>query len=553
MDNTLKENLINFFGEKEWEKLKAEDPSLIAFESSSNWQSGFQVAQSFYHNENPLADLTYGLSNAKAQPLNWRSIQAKCWELYRTFGPVNASTNSKADYAAGSGFGADSDNLDIRLYLKDFFYSYRNRLYATLPGWVIRMLGEGELFLLIAFDKEAKATVRVIEPSRIGRDTVNDGLITDPDDVTQTIWYEYYTTTLNGSELEYIPDIRVVFDPSLLAKVDIDRKLSENSWGGNKFKAIGGYNRFILHWKNLTGIPEYKRDISALATVLEAVNLYWNAIKWQLDHKKAQCAYTNVLTFDDTPAGKVAWQIWNRLTDEEKAKSGLTKQLTPGSTIVLMPGLKFDVKAPQLTKITGENQDILNIAGAGARTPQDLWQGQASGATHASLKSSRSPLEMEIENLQYKLGNLVKYEVLRACFFVAAKMGKFPETFEVEEIVDVKKGEPTFKKIKTEPIELVNLSFPDIKFEQQIEGKVNAYLGSQHAGLTSIGVSDSKVAKEMGVDNLNALRREQIKERQKFGEPKPRPLPGQENNTLKSNPEKPATPKQSDKNEEQPK
>lgn len=504
------------FTKEQWGALCEEDPSLRVFEAASQWQDGFSVANTYFAS-NPLAEAVRPGIDEKGQPSSWRDLQKKCWELYRSFGPVNASINSKADYVAGKGFGAYSDNIDINLFLKDLFYSYRNKLYSTINGWAIRMQAEGELFLLFVFDENGKATIRILEPSRIGSGNSNDGLLVDPDDVTQTLFYEY-----NGSESELIPDMRIALDPKLLEKTKempgFNAEKTKKSKGGRKFKGLGGYRRFVLHWKNLTGIPEYKRDISVLSTVLEAINLYWNAIKWQLDHKKAQCAYTNVLTFSETPAGKVAWQVWNKMSEEDRAKTGLTKQFTPGSTLVLMPGLTYDVKAPQLTKLEGENSDILNIAGAGARTPQDLWQGQSSGATYASLRSSRSPLELEVENLQYKLGNFFKYEVLRVCFHVASVLGNFPVFFDKEEVVAVREGEPQFKTIKTEPIELVRLTFPDVSFEEKIEGKVNAYLGSQHLGLASIGMSDEKIAEEMGIDDLSRQRRLRMLEKKQFGE-----------------------------------
>lgn len=510
-------NIDELFTPEQWSKLCEQDPSLRIFEAASQWQKGFSVANTYFATS-PLAEATSSGSEGKSATSQWRTLQQKCWELYRSFGPVNASINSKADYTAGKNFGVYSDNLDINLYLKDFFYSYRNRLYYTCPGWVIRMLAESELFLLLAFDEVGKATVRVLEPSRIGNGSVNDGLLVDPDDATQTLFYDYY-----GSDNELIPDVRIALNPELLAKAKkldgFDTKKTEKSRApGAKFKKIGGYRRFVIHWKNLTGIPEYKRDISVLSTVLEAVNLYWNAIKWQLDHKKAQCAYTNVLRFEDSPTGKIAWQLWNKMTDEEKENTGLTKQLTPGSTLVLMPGLAYDVKAPQLTKLSGENEDLLNIAGAGARTPQDLWQGQSAGATHASLKSSRSPLEMEIENLQNKLGNFFRYEVLRVCFHVYSMLTGFPPLFDKEEVESISGGTPKFRKIQVEPVELIRVTSPNVTFDEGIEKKVNAFLGSQHNGLSNIGVSSERIAEELGVDDLSRQRREKLLEEKEYGE-----------------------------------
>lgn len=509
------------FTQAAWDDICKVDPTFMQFRSASQWQGGYDVAK-VYFADNPLAEIAEEVTkDGKGKSPNWRDLQKKCWELYRTFGPVSAAINSKADYTTGHGFSVYSPVLDIRTQLNDIFYSYRNRLYATINGWTIRMLAEGELFLLLAFDDEGKVTVRCLEPERIGKGTRNDGLLTNPDDVTHTLFYEHYYTKQDS---ELIPDISVAFNPDILKEVKVkdiegyDEKKTERSKGkGGKFGKVGGFRRFILHWKNLTGINEYKRDLSVISTVLEAIHLYWNAIKWQLDHKKAQCAYTNVVGFEDSPQGRIAYSLWKSLSEDERKATGLTGALTPGSTVFLLPGMTFEVKAPQLAKLEGENQDLINVAGAGVRSPQDLFQGQASGATYASLKASRSPLEVEIKNTQYKLSNFMRYEFLRACFTVASKVSSFPEFFPKEDIQEFREGNPVFVTVQVEPIELVELTFPEVSFEEKIEGKAGAYLGSKHAGLRSIGISDRKIAEKMGVSDLARQRAERALEERVYG------------------------------------
>ncbi|MBI5234463.1 MAG: hypothetical protein HY880_08925, partial [Deltaproteobacteria bacterium] len=294
-------------------------------------------------------------------------------------------------------------------------------------------------------------------------------------------------------------------------------KTKKSKGPGNKFKSVGGVRRFILHWKNMTGIPEYKRDISVISTVLEAVHLYWNAIKWQLDHKKAQCAYTNVVGFEDSPQGRIAYSLWKSLTDDERKTTGLTGTLTPGSTVFLLPGMNFEVKAPQLAKLEGENQDLMNVAGSGMKSPQDLFQGQASGSTYASLRASRSPLEVEIKNTQNKTQNFLLYEFLRACFFVPGQIGKFAIKFKKDDIVGFVNGMPVFEQIDVEPIELIEITFPEISFEEKLEGKAGAYLGSKHAGLRVLGISDKKIAEKMGVGDLARQRALRALEEKAYG------------------------------------
>lgn len=514
-------DIKKIFSEERWNQLCIEDPSYKIFETSSSWQENFSTAKVYVNDDsNPLADVKITASEEKGKSPIWRNLQSKCWEQYRSFGPISALINSKADYVTGKSFDIYSDHLKIDPFLRDLIYSYRNRLYQNITGWVIRMIGEGELFLLLAFNDDGKATVRVLEPSRIGKGSY-DGLIADPDDITNSLLYEYYNSK---SASELIPDIRIAFNPTLLKVAQgssrFDAKKIQNSKGNNKFRSIGGFRRFIVHWKNLTGIPEYKRDVSALSTTLESINLFWSLLKVQIDTKKSQCKYVNVISFEDTPQGRIAYGLWCKLTDDEKKASGITAGYTPGSTLVLMPGMKMDIKSPQLSRLSGENQDILNIAGAGARSPQDLFQGNIGDATYSSLRISRSPLQMEIETLQHKLKNFIKYEFLRSVFYVASKVGDFPAYFYKDIITNVKDGEGEIETVKVEPCELVNVTFPHIVFDEKFEGKVNAYLGSKHAGLSSIGISDSKIAEEMGIDDLGRQKRNQILERKIFGEPK---------------------------------
>jgi len=508
------------FSAEQWAEICKLDPTYSQFMATSNWQSSRDVAN-VYFAENPLAEIIgAAVKDGKGKSANWRELQKKCWELYRGFGPISSAVNSKADYTTGHGFSIYSSNLEIRTWLKDFIYSYRNRLYAALNGWLIRMLAEGELFVLLIFDEEGRATVRLLEPDRIGKGASKDGILTNPNDVTQTLFYEHY---YDRQSSELIPDVSILLNPDVMLPIVkdvegyVESKTERSRGTGGKFKKIGGYNRFILHWKNLTGIHEYKRDMSVISTVLEAVNLYWNAIKWQLDHKKAQCAYTNVIKFSDSPQGRIAYGLWKSLTEAERKATGLEGALSPGSTIFLLPGMEYDVQSPQLSKLEGENQDLLNVAGAGMKSPQDMFQGQSAGATHASLRASRSPLEMEIKNVQYKLHNFLVYEVFRACFHVSSMFGKLAPTFKKEEVEEFREGIPKFAQVDVEPIELVEITFPEISFEGKPEGQASAYLGSKHSGLRSLGISDKKIAEKMGIGDLERQRAQRALEEKQYG------------------------------------
>jgi len=502
-----------------FDKIVQSDPTLEIL-ASAPWQSTFSAA--VYTSDPSIEDVTAD-GDSKPPKDDWATLQSHCWSKYRNFGPINATVNAKSDYTAGSGFDVYSDDLDISRFLFDLWYSRRNRLYSRAPGLMTRMQAEGELFLLLVFDEEGRVTIRVVEPGRIKGDTgdatdKSAGLISNPDDATETLFYIY-------KENELIPDINIAFDPDLLKVAKtipvFDVKKTAPSLGkGGKYKKIGGYRRFILHWKNLTGIHEYKRDTSSLYAILEALNMYWNAIKWQLDHKKAQAAYALEFDFEDSGTGKLAWLLYKKMTPAEKKAAGFSGALTPGSRIMTPPGVKLSIKNPQLQKMDGENRDLLNLAGAGASSPTDMFQGDSRNTSHAAIQSTRAPLELDIENMQYKFSCFVKYELLRSCFYVASQFGLLPEVFKKPMVrrKPGKKGyDASIEFIDAEPIELIGINTPVVRFEGDPHEKASAFLGNNHEGLKTIGLSNERIARSMGIRDLTLERDKKFIEDQKYG------------------------------------
>jgi len=496
------------FTTDEWDDFCKEDPSLKLM-ATTTWQSTtVNIGEDLMAESLPTDTETRGNHPYR------EDIQKKSWNAYREEGPINAYVHSTADMVAGKGFGCYSDDKEIDLYLKDLFYSYRNQLYTRVYSWMIRMIAEGELFLLLAFDDEGNATVRTLEPGRISE---TDGMILDPDDASTTLFYRY--TGAGGTE-ELIPGIAIAFNPDLqkTVKDKLSADLLKKSKGKRAFKPVGGYRRFVIHWKNLTGIHEYLRDIPYMSATLEYFYLYKNALKWGLDYKKAQSSYAVLFKFDESPTGRMAWHLWQRMTPAQKEATGLTKPITPGTRLFMMPGITCEIKAPQFSKLSGENQDLLNMAGAGARSPQDLWQGQSSGSTHASLRASRSPLEIFVSNLQDKFSNFFQYELLRACFHVKSSVSQFPETFK-KSVTYEAKGKLVTEDIDVEPCELVTVTAPRISLEQDPEKQTSALLGNKHSGLSGLGMSDTAIAERLGVNDLSRQRREKGVQRDIYGDP----------------------------------
>ena len=547
-------NLKDIFSPNEWNALDAIDRNFLA---SASWQDSSNFSTNALSSEQIINFNAAAVDESKPQDSSWRNLQALTYTKYKTFGPLNAAVNSKADYVAEAGFSIYSDILEVNEFLKELNYSYRNRLYSSYIDWMIRMLAESEIFVLIALDETGTSTVRNLEPNRIGEGD-DTGLITDPDDVTQTILYKYKAK----DKIEVIPDVRFILEPEYMAErlklingeykpEDISPLTKGKGIKGN-FKNIGGFRRFILHWKNLTGTRNIKRDVTSLVTTIEWINYYEKAIKWQLDYLRALSSYTINIVFTDTPAGKIAWHVWNKMTDEQKAKTNLTKPLSPGSRMFLMPGMTLEVKAPQLQGMHGSNQELLNLSGAGARTPQDMYQGQSANSSYSSIKTSRPPLIAEIENLQSKFEKFLRYEFLRACFKAKIAMGgnfisldgktkyKLLDMHQVNDIKEVKNGRATYRKINVEPVDerVVKFTFPQVRLQEDSEGKANLAYGSKHTGLYGAGISGDTLAKRMGIDDFSREKKKQLLEHEEFGIPisgseVPAPPPSNNPNTPK--------------------
>jgi hypothetical protein len=525
------------FTKKHYRELIARDPeSHWELLASNSWQDPENFSENALTIDETIEIFSLGDDDAKQKDTNWRELQKKCWEKYRTFGPLRSAIDSKADYICGSGFKVYSETLPLQQYLRDLQFSPRNKLYQKYISWIVRMLTEAELFLLFAINPDTGAiTIRTIEPSRVGEGSDDDGLVVDPDDVSQTIFYMYFAA--GGKEA--IPDVRWILEPEYMeerkkALEDFDDKDIQKITKEPKFKkATGGYRRFIMHWKNLTGEHNVRRDGSALNTTLEWINLYIKAIKWELDYKRALAAYTIEIRFNDSPAGKVAWYKWSKMTQEQKDATKLTTPLTPGSRVFVMPGMEIEIHSPQLSTLSGSNQDLLNMAGAGAKTPQDLWQGQSSGATYASLRSSRPPLLADIDNLQQKFKLWHRYEFMRVCLtaslktkpnFVLPLAGKtkykLEETYPKRIVTAWNAGTAKIEEIDVEPCEKILYKFPSVKLIDNPDDKMNAMLGSKHAGAYSLGTSRKTAARHIGVDGLEYEKNEQAIEEEKYGEVK---------------------------------
>lgn len=553
-DKTREARLREFgFEPKAFDELVKRDPTYEIL-AASYWQNPSNFASAMttvkeYTDLFPLSNVNDGLPS----DASWRDLQKAVEVASNTFGPLRAAIETKADMVAGKGFGYFSYILEVNEFLRDIFTHPRNNYLITwLSGIMKFMLSVGEVFILISFDEFGNESCRLLDHKRIGEGKDDTGLVTDPLDVSATMFYKY----VGSKTTEYIPDVRYIYETEEQIKIReknlqtaglldaIKQALNKEQTVSAKHKAIGGYRRFILHWKNLTGINEILRDTSPTVTTLEWINLYINAMKWELDYKKALCSFVIVMGFTETPDGRIASAKWMKMTDDEKAATNLTRPLTPGSRVWLIPGMSLKIEAPQLPKLSGDNADLINVAGAGAKTPMDLWQGQSSGMPYASIKATRAPLTMEVENLQNKMHMFLRYRFIPVIGIAKIKLtgGKFSSVGAIADpkgqgkgteytllpsyptpwIAEMVDGEPTGQsdiQVEFWHEDIMKFDWPIIELSEDSEKEANALMGSKHSGALGLDVSQETIARRLKLGNIDREKRKRAIERIKYGDP----------------------------------
>lgn len=521
-----------------WRSCIAEDPVAAAFFAATPWQDSANYSSNATSAEVLVNITSTDVSNPTAKPsdVNWRNLQTLSENKFKTSGPLNRAINLKSDLVASSGFSVYSTVKEINEYIRLIFNHHRNKLYQRVNGWMNR-IQTTELFILIVLDDTGFPFIRVLEPQNIGQGTTSKGIITDPDDVPTTLFYEHY---VNG-EKELIPDAWYILDQegfmeSFKNLQKSDKKIDEKDIKDiTKAKGKFKYRRFVYHWKNLSGMPEYLRDTSAVTTALEWLNLYENMQKWRADYIKALASYAYFFEWNDSPAGRIDAMLWAKMPAEDKAKHPLMQPLTPGSRLILPRGLKGKAVNPQLGSLTNTNQDIFLYAGAGVGIPSDIFTGNLDGSTYAAIKSTRPVFTIEIENLQYKFMLFLR-ELLRICFAAKITYGgsfeslgkeKFKLMDAYDKAWDVKRdknnkpvldadGNMSIEYIKVEPVEMVGFNFPDVKITTEPQAVANSLMGSKHTGLVGLGISPERAVREyFGIDDFEMeLRRKAIFEAQ---------------------------------------
>jgi hypothetical protein len=293
---------------------------------------------------------------------------------------------------------------------------------------------------------------------------------------------------------------------------DFSRKLLAGSRSRKrKFAKFNNYYRFIVSWDRgfLT-----RRAISYMRTTVEWLNYYENLKKYEIDHKKSSGAYLWVFRFTEPRAFK----LWLSLSDEDRRKTGLTAKKTPGGSLVLPPGVEVDVKNPNLSRISDQDTDIMEMVSSGLNEPEDVTLGRAKG-TYASTKASRGPMaDRTADEIAY-FERFLKYDFWEAVFFLKSSVSDFKNEYKVRQATHFdKEGEPQFGNVKQKASHLIDISFP-ISENIDYEGRARGLMGVKHGPATDVlGIPYSEVARRMGFSNYGRMRLRHATEKEQYPE-----------------------------------
>lgn len=444
----------------------------------------------------------------------FKYLQAECWSKFVTNPQINTAIRDHMGRLTGNGFEVTSDNEKIERKITEIWTDPRNRLYSLMSKYVVRSEVEGELFLPLTVHSNGFIEVDFIDPGLLQGGTDNSGIYFHPTKQIMPLAYEFKNP--RGSGKQIIPSIYIAYFPQLLSVLngllsDNDKKyLNINTVANSKFDALNGFNRFVVCWDKgyLT-----KRNISHLLTTIKWINYYEDLKKYEIDHKKSAGAYVWTVTIEDAKSFK----MWLALTDEERRKTGIMAKKTPGSTLILPPGMKLEVKNPQLPKISDADTDIMEMITSGLNKPNDMVTGSSKG-TYGSVKASRGPQSDRIEDEKAYFERFMRYDFWRPIFFLSSSVSSFPKYIYVEEVVDFVNKEPVKKKVKKEPHELIEFSFP-VSEISDMESRAKGTLGVKHGSLAkSLGIPHEELAKKLGFSNYRKLRLRHATEEEKYPE-----------------------------------
>jgi len=447
-------------------------------------------------------DIPLSATKKDDENLTRAQLQALSWIKFLRNPQINTSIRGVIGRLTGYGFEVSSDIQEIQETIEEIEEDPRNRLYNFWPKYVGRSFIEGELFVCFTCHKDGFIEVDFIDPAALESGEVESGIIFHPNKTTMPLIYCIKKD--DESDVEQIPSIFLARYPELIKIAREQKGFDENALKNSKsrkraFDPIGGFYRFVVSWDK-SFITQ--RNISHVRTVLEWLNMYENLKRYEMDHKKSAGAYIWNVQFDDIKS----WMQWMKLSDADKAKTGIAAKKTPGGTMITGPNMTIKAVNPNLPNISNTDTDILQMVTSGLNEPEDITTGKAT-SPFASVKASRGPMSDRTSDEIAYFEKFLRFDFWANIFFLKSKINnKFPEYFEIEKAVTFKDKKPVFKKLKKKPEKIIEINFP-LSEVTEFESRAKAYYGSKHAALSDMaGMPNEELVKKMGFGNFRKLR-----------------------------------------------
>lgn len=471
---------------------------------------------------------------------NLFEIKRKSKKAYNQSPNVGSTINKFSSWIWGENSYVYSDYQVIQDFLDEFMDNWFNDLNLGISEYLTNMLIDGEAFPMVTIlNMNGDMRARAIEDNHImgDSDDNNSGIITDPDDVTVTL---FYMLTQNN-QTRLVPDINLLWNPDLYQKaIDLGNdlkgfnqdNLKDAMWkGANKkrFKEKTGtpFKQFIIPWKNLLGIKNLKRSVSSIRRAIEADKNYDTMLKYTMTYFRSVMGYVDV--FEPTPdvIGARAFKALNdKMKTEEGRKElyniGITKPKSPGDTLVTLPGLKYKRESPNLSSImSGYFKDFAHQLSAGLEMPADITSSDSTDTTFAALKMSRQAPQLSVIFARSRLEQFLRKRFFRSIFKIKSILDRsFPFHLTITEyFTDLKTGKdkPIKRKVETINKKILKFSFPDVDLSGD-ESKVKGLFGSKNLGsVDELSLSQEDAAKKLDIHNYTEQRRNRKSEDDKYG------------------------------------
>jgi len=474
---------------------------------------------------------------------------------YSTAPFILTSSHDSRDALCGETFKISSEYPVIQDVIDRTFTDFRNRFFRRIRQYVLEQRITTELFLLFSVNYDEQfISIDMIPPENIGG--IGDdgcGILFHSQNSRMPIIYNVKNPAT--CEYEHIPSVFVAYQPDILKDITsatsgFDEDNLKNSramlirtnadgqeemYPDSRFEPVGGFRRFITEWE---GPRLTSRSASNLRAALIWNNLYIMLKMLGINHKRAMSQFVFDVNFQDL----ASFDAYMSLTDEQMAKTGLLAPKEPGSTLLSPPGSKVSLLTANLPKMSGDDQDTLDMISSGLNTTRSQLLG-TSEDTYAGIKIAKGNVSDRVKADQNDFRLFLTEDIFRPIFFLHTTLWGFLSKFKKyecvgytsdtsdeflsyyrikDEKIDLKKSEDNesvfeiWKYVEKNPWELISIVLPNFSYGME-ESEVTALLGSKPGGAAeTLGMSLSSVAEKMGIRDYHTERLKYSTEKMKY-------------------------------------